>query len=81
MRASCARTTRLWHDERVYQTARLIVAALIAKIHTVEWTPAILATEAIDLGLKANWNGPPANDWLTRLGIWLMDTHAVPASR
>ena len=67
---------RGWSDERVYQTARLIVAALIAKIHTVEWTPAILATEAIDLGLKANWHGPPANDWLTRLGIWLMDTHA-----
>ena len=65
-----------WEPERVYQTARLVVAALIAKIHTVEWTPAILATEAIDLGLKANWNGPPAQDWITKLGIWLMDTHA-----
>ncbi len=65
-----------WGPERVYQTARLVVAALIAKIHTVEWTPAILATEAIDLGLKANWNGPPSEDWLTKLGIWLMDTHA-----
>jgi hypothetical protein len=67
---------RGWSDERIYQTARLIVAALIAKIHTVEWTPAILGTEAIDLGLKANWNGPPSNDWLTRLGMWLLDTHA-----
>ena len=65
-----------WSDERVYQTARLIIAALIAKIHTVEWTPAILGTEAIDIGLKANWNGPAANDWVTRLGIWLLDTHA-----
>lgn len=65
-----------WDDERVYQTARLIVSALIAKIHTVEWTPAILGTEVIDIGLKTNWNGPPASDWLTRLGIWLIDSHA-----
>ncbi len=67
---------RGWSDERVYQTARLIVSALIAKIHTVEWTPAILATDVIDVGLKSNWNGPPAHDWLTRLGIWLVDSHA-----
>jgi hypothetical protein len=65
-----------WDPERVHQTARLVVAALIAKIHTVEWTPAILATEAIDLGLKTNWSGPPSDDWITKLGIWLMDTHA-----
>jgi Animal haem peroxidase/Catalase len=63
-------------DERIYQTARLIVSALIAKIHTVEWTPAILGTKIIDVGLKANWNGPPANDWLSRLGIWLVESHA-----
>ena len=63
-------------DDRVYQVARLIVAALIAKIHTVEWTPAILGTRIIDVGLKANWNGPPAHDWLTKLGIWLVDNHA-----
>jgi hypothetical protein len=64
-----------WGDERVYQTARLIISALIAKIHTIEWTPAVLATEAIDEGLHANWYGSPS-DWLTRLGIWLTDTHA-----
>jgi hypothetical protein len=67
---------RNWSDEQVYQTARLIVSALIAKIHTVEWTPAILGTEVIDLGLHMNWSGPPADDWLTRLGIWLIDNHA-----
>lgn len=65
-----------WSDDRVFETARLIVSALIAKIHTVEWTPAILGTDPIDLGLKANWNGPPSGDWLTKLGIWLMDVHA-----
>ena len=68
---------RGWSDDHVYHTARLIVAALIAKIHTVEWTPAILAKEAIDVGMRTNWNGPPANDWLTKLGLWLMDVHAM----
>ncbi|HEV3231240.1 MAG TPA: peroxidase family protein [Candidatus Dormibacteraeota bacterium] len=67
---------RGWDDERVYQTARLIVAALIAKIHTVEWTPAILATKAIDIGLKTNWYGPP-NQLFTKLGLWLLDAHAL----
>lgn len=74
----------LWHDDQIYHTARLIVSALIAKIHTVEWTPAILATKAIDVGLKSNWHGPPANDWATRLGIWLIDAHSstgIPKTR
>jgi hypothetical protein len=65
-----------WEPRRVYHTARLIVSALIAKIHTVEWTPAILATRAIDIGLHANWYGAP-KDWLTQLGIWLLDTHEL----
>jgi Animal haem peroxidase/Catalase len=67
---------RNWSDERIYQTARLIISALMAKIHTLEWTPAILGTEVIDLGMNMNWSGPPAHDWLTRLGIWLIDNHA-----
>jgi len=65
-----------WEPERVYQTARLIVSALIAKIHTVEWTPAILATKAIEVGLHANWYGAP-KDWKTQWGIWLVDEHAL----
>jgi hypothetical protein len=65
-----------WSDERVYQTARLIVAALIAKIHTVEWTPAILATKTVETALRANWYGAP-KDWLTQLGIWLFDAHVL----
>jgi hypothetical protein len=66
---------RAWDDERIFQTARLIVSALIAKIHTVEWTPAILATKAIQIGLSTNWYGP--NDWATKLGLWLLDAHAL----
>ncbi|GAA0300002.1 hypothetical protein GCM10010302_43210 [Streptomyces polychromogenes] len=63
-------------EERVYQTARLVVSALIAKIHTVEWTPAILATEVIDIGLKTNWQGPPRK-WLDQLGLWLFESHSL----
>ena len=74
----------LWSDDRVYHTARLIVSALIAKIHTVEWTPAILGTRAIDVALKNNWYGPPVGDWTTRLGLWLLDAHSttgIPATK
>ncbi|TXS45412.1 peroxidase [Streptomyces sp. uw30] len=63
-------------EERIYQTARLVVSALIAKIHTVEWTPAILATEAIDIALHTNWQGPPRN-WLNQLGLWLFEAHSL----
>ena len=31
-----------WDDERLFQQARLVNAALLAKIHTVEWSTAIL---------------------------------------
>src|SRR5262249_39737552 len=74
----------LWSDDQIYNTARLIVAALIAKIHTVEWTPAILATRAIDVGLKSNWYGPPANERVMRFGVWAVDAHAttgIPKTR
>ncbi|WP_433378613.1 peroxidase family protein [Actinoplanes sp. CA-142083] len=66
-----------WTDERIYQTARLIVAALIAKIHTIEWTPAILATDVLDRAMHVNWNGVPAKDWLSRVGLWLTDVNAL----
>lgn len=48
-----------WGDEELFQRARLINAALIAKIHTVEWTPGILGHPALDLSMHANWSGIP----------------------
>ncbi len=48
-----------WNDEELFQRARLINAALIAKIHTIEWTPGILAHPALDFGMHANWSGVP----------------------
>ena len=46
-----------WSDERLFRQARLVNAALMAKIHTLEWTPAILPHPLLVLALNANWNG------------------------
>jgi hypothetical protein len=44
-------------DQELYDTSRLINAALIAKIHTLEWTPAILPNKTLDVAMNANWYG------------------------
>jgi hypothetical protein len=44
-------------EEDVYQTARLVNVALMAKIHTTEWTPAIIAHPATVFGMHADWFG------------------------
>ncbi|MDO8479840.1 MAG: peroxidase family protein [Candidatus Rokubacteria bacterium] len=46
-----------WDDDQLYRTARLVNVALMAKIHTVEWTPAILGHPALQVGMKGNWWG------------------------
>ena len=46
-----------WTDEELYQRARLVTAGLIAKIHTIEWTPAIIAHPTTVTGMSANWWG------------------------
>lgn len=51
-----AREKGLSGDE-IFEKARLINCALMAKIHTVEWTPGILAHPAIQPALDANWMG------------------------
>jgi hypothetical protein len=43
--------------EELFQAARLVVAAEIAKIHTTEWTPQLLYGEPLYKGMNANWNG------------------------
>lgn len=44
-------------DEQVFQVARLINSAILAKIHTIEWTPAILANHTLKRGMFTNWYG------------------------
>ena len=46
-----------WDDEQLFLTARLVNSALMAKIHTVEWTPGILANPVLERAMHANWYG------------------------
>ncbi|MGH3813803.1 MAG: peroxidase family protein [Pseudonocardiaceae bacterium] len=43
--------------EKLFQTARLVNVALMAKIHTTEWTPAIIAHPTTRTGMKMSWWG------------------------
>lgn len=56
-----------WNDERLFQTARLINAAEMAKIHTVDWTPAILKNNILREAMFSNWRGLLPM-WVPRLG-------------
>jgi Animal haem peroxidase len=44
-------------DQELYDKARLINTAVNAKVHTVEWTPAILSDEIGYIALQSNWFG------------------------
>jgi hypothetical protein len=46
-----------WDDDRLFATARLINTALMAKIHTVEWTPAMIAHPTTQYAIRATWWG------------------------
>jgi hypothetical protein len=44
-------------DEWLFGKARLIVAGLMAKIHTIEWTPGILGNPRLRIDMDSNWWG------------------------
>jgi Animal haem peroxidase len=52
----------------LFDKARLILAALLAKIHTVEWTPALLNTPALRFGMRGNWWGILGEEYLRAYG-------------
>jgi hypothetical protein len=81
-----------WDDERLFAVARRINAAVMAKIHTVEWTLAILPHPTVQAALRANWYGlfgPRGSrlfrrlihaDWLIGIPGSRRDDHGVPYS-
>jgi hypothetical protein len=46
-----------WGDDALFERARLVNAALLAKIHTVDWTPAVISHPTTVVALRANWFG------------------------
>ena len=55
-------------DQRLYEIGVLVVSALIAKIHTVEWTTCILRHPALQIGMNANWYGALGETFKERIG-------------
>src|SRR5262249_35861736 len=66
----------LLSDDQLFEKARLINSALMGKIHTVEWTPGILANPVLQESMDVVWSGAP-KDWLSRLGLWLVEADAL----
>ncbi|KAH9790517.1 alpha-dioxygenase 1 [Citrus sinensis] len=44
-------------DEELYRFGRLVTSAVIAKVHTIDWTVELLKTDTLDAGMHANWYG------------------------
>jgi hypothetical protein len=65
-----------WDDEELFQRARLVVAALLAKIHTIEWTPAIISHPTAIAALQANWFGL-AGERIARAFGRISDSEAI----
>jgi hypothetical protein len=77
-----------WSDDELFDKARLVTAALMAKIHTVEWTPAIIAHPTTKYAMRANWYGIlgrrlgklSSNEVLGGIPGSTTDHHGVPYS-
>ena len=44
-------------SDELFEVARLVIAAEIAKIHTIEWTTQLLYDEPLYRAMNANWSG------------------------
>jgi Animal haem peroxidase len=69
-------------DDDLYDKARLVNAALMAKIHTVDWTPAIIAHPTTVTALRANWWGILGEGFDKRFGRRTSNEliHGIPGS-
>ena len=57
-----------WTDQGLYNTARLINSALMAKIHTIEWTPAMMNNKVGRKAMYGQWSGILQDDYKNLFG-------------
>lgn len=58
--AICDTLKKEYHDlddEHLYRHARLVTSAVIAKIHTIDWTIELLKTDTLAAAMRINWHG------------------------
>ncbi|MFN3002334.1 peroxidase family protein [Mycolicibacterium wolinskyi] len=69
--------------QQLYDKARLVNAALMAKIHTTDWTPAIIAHPTTVYAMRANWFGLLGERIGRRFGRPTRSAllHGIPGSR
>jgi hypothetical protein len=69
--------------EWLFQKARLINAALIAKIHATEWTPALLQSPTLQYAMRGSWWGVLGEAFFKAFGRPARDEllSGIPASR
>ena len=59
---------KTWNDDQLYDTARLINSALMAKIHTIEWTPVFMNDKIGRKAMYGQWYGIFGKDFKTIYG-------------
>lgn len=42
-------------DDQLHRHARLVISAVIAKIHTIDWTVELLKTDTMRASMMTNW--------------------------
>ncbi|XP_043687192.1 alpha-dioxygenase 1-like [Telopea speciosissima] len=58
----------LQEDEDLYRHARLVTSAVIAKIHTIDWTVELLKTDTMLGAMRGNWYGFLGKKFKDRFG-------------
>ncbi|MQM23899.1 hypothetical protein Taro_056969 [Colocasia esculenta] len=55
-------------DEKLYQHAKLVTSAVMAKIHTIDWTVELLKTRTMRTAMRANWYGLLGKKFKSKFG-------------